>query len=135
MEELFQNSEAIPDFVMKKNGKNMAILDAKFKRAWEDYRENYRFLQEDIFKCIRDKDLFEAQRTGVIFPTKNRAILETGRHPVFDLVGVPVPPVAEAGKNASLDFAAWNQELEKGVRQILRNYLERIGCVPQGAEA
>lgn len=118
------DSYAIPDFVIKKEGENVAILDAKFKKHWEDYEKNYKFLTDDIFKCIRDKDLFGTQRTGVIFPTKGEEILKTGENPVFDLVGVHVPQMPKTEDNPS--FEDWNSELDKSVRGILVQYLNEL---------
>ena len=114
---------ARPDFVLKKSGKNVSILDAKFKKYWENYRTNYHFLRDDIFKCIRDKDLFETQRTGVIFPTESEDILETGRSPFFDLVGIQVLKIEE-----NQPFEEWKCKLDQHVIGILGEYLTRIGC-------
>lgn len=118
---LFENKSARPDFLIQKDGENFAILDAKFKESWEDYRTNYKLLTKDIYKCIRDMHLFKTQRTGVIFPTGNGAVLESGENPVFDLVGVHVPKM-EKGQ----PFEKWSKELDESVSGIFKKYLTQI---------
>ena len=119
------NREAIPDFVIR-NGKTAAILDAKFKRHWEKYQDNYDLLTDDIFKCIRDMHLFETDRTGVVFPTENGGILKSATDPNFDLVGVHVPKVKE-----KQSFGEWSEILDKSAGGILKDYLKILDTTSQ----
>lgn len=128
------NKEAKPDFRFKKGGKNIAILDAKFKPQWKKRSNDY--LTADIDECIRNLVVFWTGRTGVIYPTNDsQSSLEelniVGKktckreyHKLFfDVVEVAVPAVPETGDEG---FGAWNEKLDKNVSDILSKYLTQI---------
>lgn len=122
------NKEAKPDFRFKKGGKNIAILDAKFKPQWKNRSNNY--LTADIDECIRNLVVFWAGRTGVIYPTNDsQSALEefniVGKktckreyHKLFfDVVEVAVPAVPKPKTDDVGDegFGAWSEKLDKNV--------------------
>lgn len=128
------NKEAKPDFRFKKGGKNIAILDAKFKPQWKKRSNDY--LTADIDECIRNLVVFWAGRTGVIYPTNDsQSTLEelniVGKktckreyHKLFfDVVEVAVPAVPETDDE---EFGAWSEKLDKNVSDILVKYLTQI---------
>lgn len=128
------NKEAKPDFRFKKDGKNIAILDAKFKPQWKKRSNDY--LTADIDECIRNLVVFWAGRTGVIYPTNDsQSTLEelniVGKktckreyHKLFfDVVEVAIPAVPETGDEG---FGTWSEKLDKNVSDILVKYLTQI---------
>lgn len=134
------NKYSKPDLILWRKTqaqKKQTILDAKFKPDWDEFfsgtgKQNTTTIDGDINKCIRDMVVFQAERTGVIFPSENstrdkkyhigfyigaRDASARG----FDMVGVPVPP--EGGKR----FEAWyGEELVKDVDRALADYLDRV---------
>lgn len=130
------NKEAVPDFLFQKGGKNVAILDAKFKPDWQDRSPKY--LTGDIDECIRNMVVFWTERTGVIYPDNH----EEGSHEVFSIIGkkirpqapehlfdvvkVPVPRIKQ-----NEAFSVWSKELDDGVSGILGDYLDKLGIPHQ----
>lgn len=125
--------EARPDFLFKKGGQNYAVLDAKFKNAWEE--REHKYLTADIDECIRNLAVFWTYRTGVIYPTESTGDVyvlnifgnETGevedppKHFLrFDVVKVAVPETGE------LSFEDWLGQLNENVSEILSKYLEQL---------
>ena len=122
-----------PDFVLRRGGQALAILDAKFKKHWEDFfiGSSSKYVDDDINKCIRDMVVFQTRRTGVVFPFRE-ANGENGPYhkgyqigkredaPGFDMVRVPVPPEEE------MSFADWYQVLERAVDRALGDYLQSL---------
>lgn len=102
-----------PDFVLQKNEKIIAVLDAKFKRNWFQrisQEGNIEDLLEDADKCIRDMALCGAWYTGVIYPYYDSKEYNgtvyfadigegTGKHFCFCRVKIPLP------KND--DYGSW----------------------------
>lgn len=131
------NKEAKPDFRFKKDGKNIAILDAKFKPQWKKRSNDY--LTADIDECIRNLVVFWAGRTGVIYPTNDsQSTLEelniVGKKtckreyhkPFFDVVEVAVPAVPETSGEDDEMFRAWSEKLNESVSGILKEYLKKL---------
>lgn len=132
---------AKPDFVLwPGEGRNRAIgiLDAKFKRRWNNFfqEKDSSFTDVDSNKCFRDMVVFRSPRTGVVFPFREEGG-EEGPYlkeyhigipipgdvaPRFDMIRVPVPP--EAGTN----FEEWYQVLEPSVEQVLNGYIQKIAA-------
>lgn len=122
-----------PDFVLRRGGQALAILDAKFKRHWEDFfiGSSSKYVDDDINKCIRDMVVFQTRRTGVVFPFREangengpyHKAYQIGKRedaPGFDMVRVPVPPEGE------MSFADWYQVLERAVDRALGDYLQSL---------
>ncbi|NBI09972.1 hypothetical protein D1641_08060 [Colidextribacter sp. OB.20] len=140
------NSYSKPDFVLwpgEGRDRPIAILDAKFKRRWNNFfqEEDSSFTDEDSSKCFRDMVVFRSPRTGVIFPFREEGG-EEGPYlkeyhigiPIsgdaglrFDMVRVPVPPVwVPVPPEAETSFQEWHQLLESSVEQVLKDYLQKI---------
>lgn len=121
-----RNGTCRPDFVLWQEGQARAILDAKFKPAWDKFfsGDDSADIDDDTNKCIRDMAVFQAPRTGVIFPGDGSCNvphkeLHIGAH-VFDMVRVPVP------KEEEPDFKAWyNEKLLPAVDLVLEQYLAK----------
>lgn len=134
------NKYSKPDFVLWREKEALAILDAKFKRFWGEFFSgedgtNSTTINDDINKCIRDMEVFQVRRTGVIFPSwkednqngsnneKYHISFYIGKRdvsaPVFDMVRVPVPPTEKSFEN-------WCKLLEKDVDQVLEVYLNDL---------
>jgi len=136
-----KDNESRPDFVLwqgeQRDRRAIAILDAKFKPDWNKFfcgSETNTNIDADRNKCIRDMVVFQALRTGVIFPfsegeetSENDPYPETnhigyhisGLDAVFDMVRVCVPQEGES-------FEAWYQELEQAVDKALKDYLKTL---------
>lgn len=137
------NRYSKPDFVFWDGERQAcAILDAKFKPHWnaffcestsEEGRTNTA-INDDINKCIRDMVVFQASRTGVIFPfregeedsendsyKKYHIGVQDDSAPIFDMVRVRIPP------EGKMSFEDWYHKiLEPAVDQVLRVYLSDL---------
>lgn len=115
-----------PDYVISKDNKEIAILDAKFKPNWEIYTHS-----EDITKCIRDMFLFKTDKIGVIFPkylrqkekndfeSKPKLIIEDDEKYKFYEFGILIPSSEE------LNFEAWNKKLSIEEDNFI-DYIEKM---------
>lgn len=122
------NKYAKPDFCIQK-GERTAILDAKFKPRWNKFfcesTSGDDWIDADISKCFRDMVVFQAGRTGVIFPAKGPFDDSYKTYRIgtsgdwFDMVRVPVPPTEKSFEN-------WCKILETDVDQVLKVYLNDL---------
>lgn len=137
-----------PDFVIYRENKPFAILDAKFKVFWNEAfenrskygddsdtresissgNENIRArLDNDANKCIRDMAVFETGSTGVIFPCRarekkrNELVLKGNINPkqFFYMTRVVVPVIEE-----NMSFPDWHRSLNDSADETLKQYLD-----------
>lgn len=129
------NKVAKPDFLFKKDDKNAAILDAKFKRQWKERSTD--FLTADIDECLRNMVVFQAYRTGVIYPSNDKSESEIV-NPIelniigektceknepflpFDIVEIAIPEMDGSS------FEDWNKRLDENVSGVLIKYLNLL---------
>lgn len=134
-----KGNKARPDFVLWPGGQQdrraIAILDAKFKPHWDDFfrqPEANAAINADRDKCFRDMLVFQARRTGVIFPFQERENDPDKNHigchldyrigisdDIFDMVRVLVPREGES-------FDAWYRELVLAADGALNVYLLKL---------
>ena len=117
-----------PDFIFYRNNCPVFVLDAKFKKKWEN-----EFDLNDYTKCIRDMNSLNVHATGVIYPVQGEANWseEDVKHPVseynqkdcFYKFPIYVPDSTEIG-NYEEWFDAFDESIVKTMQE-LQLYVEK----------
>lgn len=110
-----------PDFLIKdENGKNILVLDAKFKPVWSKWRELHDNdnIKTDIRQVLSYGTLTGARYMGVIFPIDigkkeketHVEVLNIGERDdvKFLICGLKIPEI-----KPDMEYKAWRDELEK----------------------
>jgi 5-methylcytosine-specific restriction endonuclease McrBC regulatory subunit McrC len=107
-----------PDFVIFNRTIPIAILDAKFKPKWSNEID-----LDDYTKCVRDMNAFNANITGVIYPTNSGVnltistyrISQYNQRDIFFRIPVVLPEIKEQ------NFNEFSQEMNENVSSISKN--------------
>ncbi len=120
-----------PDFVFKKNNKNMLILDAKMKPQWGRLLDDeYSDVNEDINKCFRDMKVYQTVSTGVVIPTdferdKYNKLVWLFRDNIYNIINTDVIKVQElcAIKTKDIDCL---ERAERGFEFFFQEFVQYL---------